>query len=291
MYLLKRIRPLWIILALLALTAVGWAISELSGQANKSAADAGASSADMEMASLETIKPSQKSPPCDWALEKRLRLQLEKQDKAYKPLVEKARAETSAKGEVSAATGKQLMASAQAFKKTSDQYAGMWASCKCATRANLARETGATRLASAELIVSGADSDKADALKAQQNKMNEARHEYAAEAKANDELSDKDKAAIKASVTPRAQKLMTDTGNLVVQITNLLIQIKAQASPAGLISGVGGCASKAATGGATASASDSAMELLSPVTSLLSLAQGLASNAKGLMDDTSMLTQ
>ena len=290
MYLLKRIRPLWVLWILLALTAVGWAVAELSGQANKSAADAGASSADMEMASMDTIKPSKKSPTCDWKLEKSLRAQLTKLDKEYKPLVTKAQSEADATGKVSDATGSKLTQSAAAFKKASDQYADMWDKCKCTSRANLARESGATRVASAELIVAGADSDKADALKAQQEKMNDARHTYAQEAKDNNELSAADKAAIKASVAPRAQKLMGDTGKLVTQIGNLLNQVKSQANPASLVSGAGGCASKAASG-SSASPADSATSLLSPVTSLFSLAQGLASNAKSLSDDTAMLTQ
>ena len=291
MKIVKRIRPLWVLWALLALTAVGWAVSELSGQANKTAADAGASSADMEMASLDSIKPSQKSPLCDWALEKQLRNKLNKLDGQYKTLVSKAQSETASNGEVSKATGAKLLQSANEFKQTSDQYAAMWAKCDCKTRADLARETGKSRVASAELIVAGADSSKADALRAQQNKMNDARHAYAKEAADNNELSDADKAAVKASVMPRAQRLVGETGNLVMELTKLLNSIRSQATPGGIVAGVGGCASKTVGGGASSDPSDAATSLLAPVTSLLKLAEGLASNAKSLVDDTSLLTK
>ena len=279
MYLLKRIRPIWIILFLLALTVVVWAAAELSGQANKSAADAGASSADMEMASLDTIKPSKKAPDVDWKKEQQIRKQLEDQDKAYKPLVNNARKEADSKGIVSDPTRKQLLSAAGKFKETSYAYADVWEKGKCTTRAKLAREAGDTRVASADLIASGADSKKADALKAQQAKMNEARNIYAKEAKANDELSPADKAAIKTSVMPRAQKLVGDTAGLVTQITKLLDQVKSQASPAGLL------------GSLSSGSGSSPTSLLSPVTSLLSLAQGLASNAKSLVSDTTLLAQ
>jgi hypothetical protein len=284
-FIFKRVRPLWVILALLLLAAIAIAASELSGQANKSAADAGASSADMEMASLETIKPPKQGPPVDWAAERRIRKQLESQDKAYVPLVDKAKREIDASGAVSGGTGKQILTAAGQYRDTCNTYADVWAKGNCVTRANLAREAGATRVASAELIVAGADSGKADALAEQQAKMNEARNTYAKEAQANDELSDKDKAAIKSSVVPRAEKLLADTGDLVTRIASLVNQIQSQMSPAGLA----GCASSTVASGG--SVEDGVSSLLGPVTSLLSLAKNLASNAQSLLDDTSTLTQ
>ena len=288
MFAIKRIRPLWIILALLLMAAIAIAAAELSGQANKSAADAGSSSADLEMASLETIKPPKQGPPVDWAAERRIRQQLESQDKAYTPLVDRAKREIDASGAVSGNTGKQVLAAAGKYRDTCNAYADVWAKGNCVTRAKLAREAGATRLASAELIVAGANSEKSDALADQQARMNEARNEYVKEARANDELSDQDKAAIKASVLPRAQKLITDTGDLVVRITSLVDQIRSQTSPEDLAGGISGCASTAASGG---SAQDGVASLLSPVTSLLSLAKGLAVNAQSLLDDAGTLIQ
>ena len=273
----KRIRPLWIVLFLLALAAIVWATNNESGQANALAANAGESSKNAEMASLDTIKPSKKAPNVDWKKEQQIRKDLEAQDKAYTPLVEKAKGEAAA-GAVSEPTRGQLLVAAKKFKDTSYTYAEVWEKGKCISRAKLAREVGDTRVASADLIAYGANSEKADALKARQASMNEARNLYAKEAKANDELSPADKAAIKSSVMPRAQKLMGETSNLVTQVTSLLSQIKSQASPGGLVRGLAG------GGGGPAA-------LLSHVQSLLSLAQGLASNAKSLMADATLLSE
>ena len=286
----KNIRPIWIVIALLLLVSIGWAVANLSGQANKSAADAGESSQDMEMASIDMIKPSQKSPPCNWALEKKLRNELASIDKAYSTIVAKAKSEVSANGAVTAPTQKQLLDSAHKFKNTSDKYAEMWSLCNCTSRAKLASETGITRVASAEVIASGADSDKASALKAQQDRLNTARNAYTKEASENDELSATDKAAIKKSVLPRAEKLVSNATGLVGEITSLLNNIRSQASPAGLIGGVGGCAAKQGAGDPNA-AEDSVAGLISPVTSLLSLAEGLLTNAKSLVSDATTLSE
>jgi hypothetical protein len=284
-FVLKRVRPLWIILALLLMAAIAIAALDVSGQANKTAADAGSSSADLEMASLETIKPPKQGPPVDWAAERRIRQQLAYQDKAYAPLVDRAKREIDAAGAVSGGTGKQILAAAGKYRDTCNSYADVWARGNCVTRANLARETGATRMASAELIVAGADSAKSDALADQQSKMNEARNAYAKEAQANNELSDKDKADIKASVVPRAERLITDTADLVIRIAALVNQIQSQMTPAGIVGGVASCAASGK------SAEDGVTALLGPVTSLLSLAKNLASNAESLLDDTTLLTQ
>lgn len=274
--------------ALLALGALAWAAGGLSGQANKSAADAGSSAADMEMASLDTIKAPQKAPNVDWQAEKRLRKDLERQDSDYRALVEQAKGEIVSEDAVSEGTRGKLMASANEFKATSDEYAVVWEKGNCTTRANLAREAGASRVAGAELIAYGADSDKADALKAQQDKLNKARNAYVQEASANNELSAADKADIKAAVMPRAEQLVGSTGDLVSQVTGLLDQVRSQASPDALVGGVSGCAAKGGSGGG---ADDAISSLLGPVSSLLSLAEGMFSNAQSLMSDATLLAQ
>ena len=61
---------------LLLLAAIAWAAAELSGQANAMAMDAGSNSAEMESASLETLKKPKNekaAPNCDWAMERDLR--------------------------------------------------------------------------------------------------------------------------------------------------------------------------------------------------------------------------
>lgn len=290
MQLKRRMHPLLVILILFLLCAVAWAVAELSGQANKQAADAGMASADLEMASLETIaKPAQTPPNVNWEEERRLRRELERQDTAYKSIAAQARQQSSSPDGVNARTASSLRDAAAKFKSTSDRYADVWDKGDCRTRARLAREAGASRVASAEVIIAGADSGKIDALNKQQSSLNKARQEYLKEAKANNELSDADKAAIKANVMPRAKKLVSDTGTLVSEVTKLLDQVRAQASPAGIVGGIGGCAASSAGSGGGAAA-DPATSLLKPVTSLLSLSKGLAGNAASLVDDLTGLS-
>jgi hypothetical protein len=261
-------------------------VSELSGLANKSAADSGLASADLEMSSLETIqKPAKNPPPVDWKQEQRLKKELEKLDAEYKSIAVKAQGQ--ARQGIDDATRKALLSAAGEFKATSDQYAAVWEKGNCVTRARLAREAGASRVASAELIVAGADKNKIEALSTQQNKLSEARKAYIEEAKANQELSAEDKAALRSNLMPRAQKLVSDTANLITQVTDLLNQIRQQANPSALVGGISGCAT---TGGGK-SAEDSVSQLLSPVTSLLSLVKGLAGNAQGLVSDITSLAE
>ena len=72
----KKMRKiaLWTLLVVM-LAGLVWAGMNLMGQSNKSAADAGSSAADMEMASLDSIKQSTKSA-CDWNQERALRKKL-----------------------------------------------------------------------------------------------------------------------------------------------------------------------------------------------------------------------
>jgi hypothetical protein len=87
---------------------------------------------------------------------------------------------------------------------------------------------------------------------------------------------------------PKAQKLVSDMGNLVTQVTDLLRQVQQQAgSPSALAGGIGGCA----TSGGSKSADDSVSQLLSPVTSLLNLVKGLAGNAQSLVSDITSAAQ
>jgi hypothetical protein len=118
--------------------------------------------------------------------------------------------------------------------------------------------------------------------------MNEARHSYVSDVIANNELSKEDKAAIKVALVPQANKLITDTVNLVNNITTLLDQIKsqAQAGTGDIAGSVSGC-----VGGGSQGPENAALKLLSPVTNLLSLAQGLASNAQSFLSDVNLLVK
>ncbi|MDR1463198.1 MAG: hypothetical protein LBI68_08715 [Azoarcus sp.] len=234
----RRIHPLFGFFLLFLFCAIAWAVVELSGLANKSAADSGVASANLEMSSLETIqRPAKNPPPVDWKKEQRLKKELTKLDAEYKSIAAKAQKQASQK--IDDSTREALLAAAGKFSTTSDQYADVWEKGKCITRARLAREVGASRVASAELIVAGADSDKIEALNTQQSKLNEARKAYIEEAKANQELSAQAKATLKGNLMPKALRLVSDISNLVVQVTDLLNQIRQQtANPNALIGGV-----------------------------------------------------
>lgn len=80
-----------------------WAGMNLMGQSNKSAADAGSSAADMEMASLDSIKQSTKSA-CDWNQERALRKKIDAADASYRTKLAGAKSEIERTGEVSEAT-------------------------------------------------------------------------------------------------------------------------------------------------------------------------------------------
>lgn len=298
----RRLSTLWLLIIFLLSCAIGWAVAEsLSGQSNAQAANTGVNAAKMDLVSLETIKapqatPDKPAPNVDWGQEKSLRQKLKELDRSYNQVAAVAQNETRSKSAVSAATADKLLNSARQFKAVSDQYAAVWEKGKCKTRAELAREAGASRLAGAELIIAGADGDKVSALKRQQDKLNKARQAYVKEATANNEISAADKASIKSELMPMANKLVSDTVSLVKEVTGLLKNIQSQAqsltsgSPTAVMGAMSGCASAGGGGGSPADgAAIGPNQLLGPVTNLLSLAQTLASNSQSLLSDLSLL--
>lgn len=276
----KRLRRslLWAVL-LLALAGLVWAAAELAGQANKSAADAGSNAADMEMASLDMIKPSKSAPNCNWALEKKLRNELERIDKDYRKLLARAQSDIAGKeGKVSADTRAKGLKSAELFKATSEKYATMWDKCNCTSRAKLARETGESRVKSATMAFNDVDSGNVDACNEQQDAMAAARKAYVEDAKTD--LSDKDRAALKSNLLPKAEKIAGNLTTLGQNVTGLLGQIQSQATDPVAI---GGCARQVVSD--TGPAAGSATALLSPVKSLMSLVQSMSSNVQGMISD------
>lgn len=270
---------LWALVVTL-LAGLVYAANELL-QANKSAADAGSSGADMEMASLDTIKPSTKKA-VDKSKENSARKKVASANAEYKKLAAKAKQEASA-GKVSPATRDAGMASARRFQQASDEYAALWENNGSKERADLARNVGLSRVKNADMIFSDLDSDKISAYNDQQDALSEARKAYLQAAR--DDVSDADRAAIKSDLNPRLEKMQGDVTTLISSITSLLDQIKGQAG--GISAGsIGGCAKQAASG---ASPVDGAGALLSPVTSLLNLAKSMGSNVQALMSDLSAL--
>jgi hypothetical protein len=281
----KRRKKLLIIFGIVLLVAaIAWAAAELSGQANAAAADAGDQSHETEAITLNMIKkqkPEKQPPSCDWQLEKNLRKKIEINDEEYKKVVANAKNEAKSAGKVSLETGDILLYWATSYKDLQKDYASMWGDCKCTTRANLARELAETRLRNAEVTMSEIDKEKLDALKAQQEKLKQARSEYVAEAKRNDEISANDKMEMQAKLIPRTQSLVSNLGELVQKVTGLLQQVQESATKA---------KSGGFMGGLKTMTSLSSGGLLQQVQALLSLVQNMLTNAQDLSSDVQTLS-
>ena len=270
----------WAFLALL-IAGLVYAGVELMGQANKNAADAGSTGADMEMASLDTIKQSQTSK-VNWNEERSLRKKIDQADSSYRAQVEKARSDIASTGKVSDGTRAAGLASAEKFRQANDTYAAFWDKNNGKSRAKLAREAGLARVKNADMTFNDVNSDKIKAYNEQQDALTKARKDYLAEAK--NDVSASDRTDIKRTLTPRLNKMTGDVNNLVSSITSLLDQVKSQAGGMG-VGAIGGCAKQAATSGP----SNGASALLSPLMGLLNMVKGLGSNVNGLMSDLSSL--
>ncbi len=268
---------MWLI-ALLALCGIAIAASDLMGQSNKTCADAGINGAKMELASLDTIKQSE-SNPVNWQQERKLRKAIDAADKKYSTLAQKASAEVSSSGEVTASTRKAGLDCAQQYKAASETYAKFWDDNNGKTRARLAREAGEARVKNADMLFNKIDADKIEAYNDQMESLADARKAYLEEAKTD--VSAKDRAAIKADLTPRLQALTSDFVNLANMVTNLISQVKDQVG-SGDIGGLVSCTRQAIL---ESDSDNPVMALLSPLTELLSLTQSLVSDAKTLASD------
>ena len=204
-----------IILGLLALgAALAWAAAELLGTASSLAQDAGSNNSTLEMISVESIKRPVKTkeypagPPCDWGLEKNLRRALQSNDLGFNQASAQAKREMSSSGQVSAGTKRQVMDLAREFQNLSNQYAVMWDSCKCYTRAKLAREAGTARMKSAAVIAGGFEKSDLKAMTDAQDQVRLARREYAVKAVQGEEIGSEDKADLRDRLLPMAKQLL-----------------------------------------------------------------------------------
>lgn len=281
----EKNKKFWISIGLILLVAaIAWAAAELSGQANAAAADAGDQSFELETISMDMIKepkPKNEPPPCDWQLEKDLRKKIEVNNDLYKKLLEKAKSEAKSAGKVSGETGEALLNSATEYKGLQEEYASMWDSCTCKTRAKLARELAETRLKGAEVVASEIDKEKLEALEKQQEQMKKARREYVENATKNEEISAEDKKDIQANLVPRSNMLVSNIGESVQKVMGLLQQVQETATKVksgGLMSGL-----KAMKG-------LSEGNLLQPVQGLLSLVKNMLTNAQDLSSDVQLLS-
>lgn len=268
---------LWALLVVMVAGLV-WAGLELSGQANKTAADAGSNAADMEIASLDTIKKASTGPAIDWKKESALKKKINQADAAYRTQLAKAQSDITSTGKVASTTRDAGMKGATTFQQACENYAAFWDKNNGKTRAKLSREAGASRIKSADMAFNDISSEKIDAYNAQQDSLRAAQQGYFADAKGD--LSDKDKADIKAGMKPRMDMLMSNMSNLVQQVIGLLSQVQ-QAAGGGM--SVGGCAKQVAT--SASSGENPVTGLLSPVQALLTLAKSMLSNVQGMNTD------
>ena len=297
----RKFRSFFLLLLIFTITCgLTWAALELAGQSNKSAADAGSSAADMEMASLDTIKPSTSNP--DGAnKETAIRGKIQKADNDYKRQLAKAKSEVNNSGKVSSGTRELGMAAAHRYKAANNEYAAYWDGKNCASRAQLAREVGESRVKSADMAFNDVSSAKVDAYNSQQSRVRTAQKAYIKDAKTD--VSDSDRAAIKADITPRLKKVDSDLSALDDVIASLLKQVQQQIGGGSgfdlTVPSVSGCAQKAKSSVLSAvpttpsAASNMNVNelnaLLGPLKSLLSLVQSMGGNVGGMISDISSL--
>ncbi|HIX56896.1 MAG TPA: hypothetical protein H9850_05435 [Candidatus Anaerobiospirillum pullistercoris] len=269
------------LLALLAACGIAIAAADLAGNANKTCADAGLQGANTEMMTLDLVKQSE-SNPIDWQQERKLRKAIDAQDAKYQKLVAQAQNEIQGKGSVEAANREAGLACASDFKAASETYAAFWDQNNGITRAKLARQAGEARMKNAEMTFNELDSDRVAAYNEEMDKLAQARSEYMEEAKTD--VSEQDRAAMKADLTPRINTLMTQGNTLVQNILSLIDQVKASTDSlaSGDIGAITSCASTAVSG-------DGPMALLSPLTSLLDLVKSFISNLQSFSSDLESL--
>lgn len=281
---MKNVRKILTVLLLLAMTAgLVWAGAELLGQANKSAADAGSNAADLEMASLDMIKPSTNAPNVNWNQLSKIRKQMDANTAQYKKLAASVQGDS-----VSPQTKEKGMKLAKDFQVLCEKEAKLWDQAKnCPTRAKLAREAGVTRVANAEMTFSGADQDKIDAYNKQMEKMQDARSSYVSDAKGD--LSEQDRADLQQTLLPKAQNLLSSVTGLSTQVAALLSDVTSQAG--GALSGdpmaIAGCARQVA---GSSSSDNPAAALLYPVKALYGMVTSLLSNIESLISDIMSLS-
>ena len=265
----------------MAACGIAIAAADLAGNANKTCADAGLQGANTEMMTLDLVKQSE-SNPIDWQQERKLRKAIDAQDAKYQKLVAQAQNEIQGKGSVEAATREAGLACASDFKAASETYAAFWDQNNGITRAKLARQAGEARMKNAEMTFNEIDSDRVAAYNEEMDKLAQARSEYMEEAKTD--VSEQDRAAMKADLTPRINTLMAQGNTLVQNILSLIDQVKASTDSlaSGDIGAITSCASTAVSG-------DGPMALLSPLTSLLDLVKSFISNLQSFSSDLESL--
>ncbi len=282
---------LWI-LALTLTAGLVYAAADLMGQTNTHASEGGDASADMDMATLDSVKkpaPAKQSGNVNWGEINGLDRRLKGIDRQYKTAVSQASSE-KARGSVSEGTRSNGIALAQQYNSVAMQLAAAYDKNNMITRGKTIRQLGKTRLANADMVFNDVSSDRISAYRAESDKLAAARKAYFAE----NDLSPEDRASLKSSLLPRVQANSAKAAELVKVIGALLMQVKDQVGTGGLsVDAISGCAKRTVTDAAVNAATTGDMSnitnLLGPLQSLLSLVQGLSGDSQSFISDLSAL--
>jgi hypothetical protein len=284
---ITRRKLLYFILALIASCGIVIAASEVYDALNKNCQDASKQSVKTQMAGLEqTVTPPKKAANAsniNWSVWNQHTKKLDALNKEYSALVDKASNEVASTKKVSANTQKAGLASADNYKKASEEFAEFLKKNNCTSRAKSVLSIAEARVKSAEMTFSDTiDSDKISAANDAMNAMNDARK--AAFADVLKDADSSDLSSLKANLLPKLQGVSSDVTTLVSNTTKLVDDIKNQISGGG-VGGLVSCSRQAAT----AASSDDPMSLLSPATNLLSMLKNIGTNISDMISDLSNL--
>lgn len=272
----KRIRKiiLWTILGTLFSGLIWASVDTIMSMADTNTTEAANIGAKDELSVVQTAAvPPKKKDNINWTQINQLTKQLGQNTREYEKLVAQAGAEKKG-GQVTAATRSAGMNSAQQFNTISQQLAATYEKGNCITRAKAVRAAAKSRLANAEMAFSNLDADKINAYREDRSAMYAASDENLAEIKTD--ASPQDLAGLKAYMLPRLEKLSTDTGRLLGEITKLLDEIRKAGG--GDVNAIAGCAKSVVSGSAEGPGG-----LFRPVMALMNMVKDMGANITSTM--------
>lgn len=272
----KRIRKIviWTILATLFSGLIWAAADSLLSMAETNTTEAASIGAKDELSVVQTAAvPTKTKNNINWTQINQLTKQLGQNTQEYEKLVAQAGAEKKG-GQISVATRNAGMNSAQKFNNISQQLAATYEKGNCITRAKSVRAAAKSRLANAEMAFSNLDADKINAYSEDRSAMYAASDENLAAIKTD--ASPQDLAGLKAYMLPRLERLSSDTGKLLGQITKLLDEIRKAGG--GDVNAIAGCAKSVISGSAEGPGG-----LFKPVMALMNMVKDMGGNIASTM--------
>ena len=271
-------------MALLASCGIVIAANEVYDALNKDCQEASIQSVKTQMAGLEQTvtqpKKAANASNIDWGVWNQHTKKLEALNKEYSSLVEKASSEVASSKKVSAATRNAGLASADKYKKASEEFAEFLNKNNCKSRAKSVLSISDARVANAEMTFSeNIDGDKISAANDAMSAMSDARK--AAFDDVKQDADSADLASLKSNMLPRLQGISNEVTALLSRTTQLVDDIKNQVS-AGGVGGLVSCSKQAAS-------ADDPMSLLSPATSLLGMVKNIGTDITDMISDLSSL--